>query len=91
MVSHKHHEQSYSDLTSNFQGLFYTKNSEGAPYGSGGGSVQPEQTVVYEWSVPVDFAPAEGDPNCINQAYYSAVDPVRDTSSGLIGRFMNIK
>ena len=65
--------------------MFYDKDSEGAPYGSTGGAVQPGQTQWYTWSVPADFAPAEGDPECINQAYYSAVDPARDTNSGLIG------
>ncbi|KAK7110957.1 hephaestin-like protein [Littorina saxatilis] len=68
------------------QGLFYKKNSEGTIYGAyRDGAVQPGETKIYEWSVPVDFAPAEGDSDCINQAYYSAVDPVRDTNSGLIG------
>ncbi|KAK7486237.1 hypothetical protein BaRGS_00022560, partial [Batillaria attramentaria] len=67
------------------QGLFYDKNSEGAPYAGGGGAVEPGSETVYTWTVPVDFAPAEGDPSCITQAYYSAVDPVRDTNSGLIG------
>lgn len=67
------------------QGLYYDKKSEGSPYAGSGQAVQPGETVVYEWSVPLDYAPAEGDPNCINQAYYSAVDPVKDTNSGLIG------
>ncbi|XP_076461304.1 hephaestin-like protein isoform X2 [Babylonia areolata] len=67
------------------QGLFYTKDSEGSPYAGGPGGVGPGQTVTYKWSVPLDFAPAEGDPACINHAYYSAVDPVKDTNSGLIG------
>ncbi|KAL8587047.1 hypothetical protein ACOMHN_023437 [Nucella lapillus] len=68
------------------QGLLYTKASEGSPYGGHGGrGVAPGDTVVYHWSVPLDFAPAEGDPACISQAYYSAVDPVKDTNSGLIG------
>ena len=69
-----------------FQGLFYDKDSEGAVYVASDGAVQPGETKWYHWSVPADFAPAEGDPDCINQAYYSAVDPVKDTNSGLIGK-----
>ena len=69
-----------------FQGVLYDKNSEGVPYGGRDGAVQPGETKWYYWSVPADFAPAEGDPDCINQAYYSAVDPVKDTNSGLIGK-----
>ena len=69
----------------NFQGLFYEKDSEGAMYVASNGAVQPGETVWYKWTVPADFAPAEGDPSCINQAYYSAIDPAKDTNSGLIG------
>ncbi|XP_025095314.1 hephaestin-like protein [Pomacea canaliculata] len=73
------------------QGLFYNKSYEGLAYGSNpqitstSRGVNPGETVTYVWSVPLDYAPATGDPNCIIQAYYSGVDPQRDTNSGLAG------
>lgn len=75
------------------QGLFYNKSNEGLSYGSNpqhtsaSQGVNPGETVKYEWSVPLDYAPATGDPNCIVQAYYSAVNPPKDTNSGLLGDF----
>uniref|UniRef100_A0A8B9HAB5 ferroxidase n=1 Tax=Astyanax mexicanus TaxID=7994 RepID=A0A8B9HAB5_ASTMX len=35
--------------------------------------------------------PAAGDPDCISYLYYSAVDPIRDTNSGLVGPLLICK
>ncbi|XP_061096678.1 ceruloplasmin [Conger conger] len=47
--------------------------------------VQPGTAFTYEWVVPKDGGPVEGDADCITRLYYSAVDSVKDTSSGLVG------
>lgn len=47
--------------------------------------VSPGTTFTYEWDVPEDVGPTEQDPDCLTWLYYSAVDAVRDTSSGLVG------
>ncbi|XP_040469618.1 ceruloplasmin isoform X2 [Falco naumanni] len=73
-------------------GVSYRKSDEGALYGAasrGTGSpashVSPGATFVYEWNVPEDVGPTDQDPDCLTWLYYSAVDAVRDTSSGLVG------
>jgi len=35
--------------------------------------------------VPIGAGPTEGEPDCLTYLYYSAVDPVKDTNSGLAG------
>uniref|UniRef100_A0A673KXS9 Hephaestin n=1 Tax=Sinocyclocheilus rhinocerous TaxID=307959 RepID=A0A673KXS9_9TELE len=45
----------------------------------------------YEWLVPKDGGPTEKDPDCITYLYYSAVDPIRDTNSGLVGPLLICK
>uniref|UniRef100_A0A4W6F7G3 Hephaestin n=1 Tax=Lates calcarifer TaxID=8187 RepID=A0A4W6F7G3_LATCA len=40
---------------------------------------------TYEWTVPVDAGPVQGEADCLSYLYYSGVDPVKDTSSGLVG------
>lgn len=47
--------------------------------------VSPGTTFTYEWDVPEDVGPTDQDPDCLTWLYYSAVDAVRDTSSGLVG------
>ncbi|XP_067085759.1 ceruloplasmin [Osmerus mordax] len=53
--------------------------------------VQPGTTYTYEWVVPKGGGPVETDADCITYLYYSAVDPVRDTSSGLVGPLLVCK
>uniref|UniRef100_A0A8C3UA82 Plastocyanin-like domain-containing protein n=1 Tax=Catharus ustulatus TaxID=91951 RepID=A0A8C3UA82_CATUS len=53
--------------------------------GSPASHVSPGTTFTYEWDVPEDVGPTEQDPDCLTWLYYSAVDAVRDTSSGLVG------
>lgn len=47
--------------------------------------VRPGTVHTYVWRVPVGAGPVRGDPDCLTYLYYSGVDPVRDTSSGLVG------
>ncbi|XP_051521589.1 hephaestin-like protein 1a isoform X2 [Myxocyprinus asiaticus] len=68
-------------------GLQYEKAYEGAMYQDGtqkdGASVAPGEKFTYHWRVTE--GPSDSDPPCLSYLYYSAVDPVRDTNSGLIG------
>ena len=70
------------------EGLYTTKLDEGAVYGSDEDSdsaVSPQQTRVYTWHVPASRAPADGDRACMESMYYSSVNRVSDTNSGLVG------
>lgn len=53
--------------------------------------VRPGTTYKYEWVVPKDGGPTENDPDCITYFYYSAVDPIKDTNSGLVGPLLICK
>ncbi|KAK2881550.1 hypothetical protein Q8A67_018818 [Cirrhinus molitorella] len=68
-------------------GLHYEKAYEGAKYQDGtqksGASVAPGEKFIYRWRVIE--GPSSSDPPCLSFLYYSAVDPVRDTNSGLFG------
>uniref|UniRef100_A0A8D0EZH6 Plastocyanin-like domain-containing protein n=1 Tax=Strix occidentalis caurina TaxID=311401 RepID=A0A8D0EZH6_STROC len=71
-------------------GVSYHKSNEGASYGAASrgapaGRSLPGATFTYEWNVPEDVGPTDQDPDCLTWLYYSAVDAVRDTSSGLVG------
>ncbi|KAG9351427.1 hypothetical protein JZ751_022677, partial [Albula glossodonta] len=46
---------------------------------------QPGGTQQYVWDIPERSGPGVSDPNCISFAYYSSVDFVKDTASGLLG------
>ena len=48
--------------------------------------VQPGTVHTYEWLVPIGAGPTDGDgADCLTYLYYSGVDPVKDTNSGLAG------
>ncbi|XP_028299924.1 ceruloplasmin [Gouania willdenowi] len=47
--------------------------------------VKPGMVHTYEWMVPIGAGPVNGEADCLTYLYYSAVDPVRDTNSGLVG------
>lgn len=71
-------------------GVLYDKMNEGASYqdnarSSNGDAVQPGETYNYHWYVPPRSGPSVNDPNCIPWIYYSSVESVNDTNSGLIG------
>ncbi|KAL4630784.1 ceruloplasmin [Arapaima gigas] len=53
--------------------------------------VLPGSTHTYEWVVPRESGPVEDDPDCVTQLYYSAVDPIKDTNSGLVGSLLICK
>ncbi|KAK6486511.1 ferroxidase HEPHL1 isoform X1 [Huso huso] len=68
-------------------GVQYSKGSEGTNYIDGfekpGSHVQPNEIFTYRWTVTE--GPSQSDPDCLSYLYYSAVDPVQDTNSGLVG------
>lgn len=57
-----------------FKGLF--KN---------GVSVAPLHNFTYRWTVPKHVGPTASDPPCLTWMYSSAVNPIKDPSSGLVG------
>lgn len=68
-------------------GVFYNKDSEGAPYGgnSNGGTVAPGGTHTYTWGVPERAGPGPADGSSVLWMYHSHTDEIKDTYSGLIG------
>lgn len=73
-------------------GVFYRKDSEGAPYadGTSGGDkkddgVPPGQTHVYTWEVPERAGPGPQDPSSMVWLYHSHAMDLKDVESGLIG------
>nr|XP_033813684.1 ceruloplasmin [Geotrypetes seraphini] len=75
-------------------GVSYSKNSEGMPYHTNvlhkaptppSSHVNPGDTFTYEWNVPESVGPASEDPDCLTWLYFSSVDPIKDTNSGLVG------
>lgn len=73
-------------------GVFYTKESEGAPYAGGpgerdleGNAVPPGHTHVYVWPVPERAGPASGDGKSILWMYHSHIHEEEDLSTGLLG------
>ncbi|RXN25751.1 hephaestin 1 [Labeo rohita] len=81
------HNRATRDYSIQPHGLHYEKAYEGAKYQDGtqkpGVSVAPGEKFVYRWRVIE--GPSSSDPACLSYLYYSAVDPVRDTNSGLFG------
>lgn len=77
------------------QGLRYAKAYEGQLYQDGdtstGDEVPPGQTFTYYWEVPQSSGPTVTGPNCVGSIYHSAVDPVKDTYSGLVGTLVICK
>lgn len=47
--------------------------------------LRPGMVHTYEWTVPVGAGPVQGEADCLTYLYYSGVDPVKDTNSGLVG------
>ena len=47
--------------------------------------VLPGETRTFKWFVPSESAPGAKDGACITWSYYSAVDTIKDTNTGLIG------
>jgi len=71
-------------------GVFYGKDSEGAPYDDDDGvttgdAVPPGATHVYVWPVPERAGPGPRDGSSILWMYHSHVDEPKDANTGLIG------
>ncbi len=73
-------------------GVFYNKDSEGAPYNDGtfgaekaDDAVPPGGTHDYVWPVPERAGPGPTDPSSILWMYHSHVDEPGDTNAGLVG------
>ncbi|MFI5311297.1 MAG: multicopper oxidase domain-containing protein [Gemmatimonadales bacterium] len=73
-------------------GVFYNKDSEGAPYqdGTNGAdkaddAVPPGATHMYTWLVPERAGPGPMDPSSVIWMYHSHSDEIKDVNSGLIG------
>lgn len=47
--------------------------------------VRPGTTHTYEWTIPIGAGPVQGEADCLTYLYYSGVNPVKDTNSGLVG------
>ena len=73
-------------------GVFYAKDSEGAPYNDGTSgadkhddAVAPGDQHVYTWLVPERAGPGPADGNSVMWMYHSHVDEASDVNSGLMG------
>nr|XP_003218241.1 PREDICTED: ceruloplasmin [Anolis carolinensis] len=73
-------------------GLSFSKDNEGSFFNTSSGGntrpsshVNPGDTFYYEWEVPETVGPTPEDPDCLTRMYYSASDPIKDTSAGLVG------
>jgi FtsP/CotA-like multicopper oxidase with cupredoxin domain len=73
-------------------GVFYAKDSEGAPYADGTSgadkaddAVLPGQRHTYDWQVPERAGPGPMDGSSVLWMYHSHVDEPSDTNAGLIG------
>ncbi|XP_042313911.1 ceruloplasmin isoform X3 [Sceloporus undulatus] len=73
-------------------GLSFSKDNEGSFFSTNSGGsarpsshVNPGNTFIYEWEVPEAVGPTPEDPDCLTRMYYSASDPIKDTSAGLVG------
>jgi hephaestin len=73
-------------------GVFYEKDSEGAPYNDGTSgadktddSVPKGGTHVYHWNVPPRAGPGSRDGSSVMWMYHSHTDEILDTYSGLMG------
>ncbi|KAL9973398.1 hypothetical protein ACROYT_G019854 [Oculina patagonica] len=79
-------------------GVFFNKSNEGALYQDGtygaqkaDDVVRPGQIYTYRWTVPEEVGPTKNDAQCVTWLYYSSVDPVKDTYSGLLGPLLTCK
>lgn len=73
-------------------GVFYDKDSEGAPYNDTASgldrsddSVASGEVVILKWPVPERAGPGPNDPSSILWMYHSHVDESGDTNAGLVG------
>lgn len=76
-------------------GVFYNKDSEGAPYDDGTSgtdkaddAVPPGGTHTYIWEVPERAGPGPNDPSSLVWLYHSHTNEAKDVESGLIGAIL---
>ncbi|TKC35628.1 hypothetical protein EI555_007128, partial [Monodon monoceros] len=43
------------------------------------------EVLTYQWNIPERSGPGPNDSTCVSWIYYSAVDPIKDMYSGLVG------
>nr|KAF6435569.1 hephaestin [Rousettus aegyptiacus] len=76
-------------------GVFYEKDYEGTVYNDDsshpGLVAKPFEKITYRWTVPPHAGPTAQDPSCLTWMYFSAVDPIKDTNSGLVGPLLVCK
>ena len=73
-------------------GILTNKTDEGYGYKDGTSgdakrddAVSPSGVHTYRWHLPTFSAPTYNDAYCMSLVYHSAVDPMRDVNSGLVG------
>ncbi|KAK3576332.1 hypothetical protein CHS0354_039739 [Potamilus streckersoni] len=71
-------------------GVLYTKDNEGVGYQDNStshsdDSVAPGSTYTYTWDVPNRAGPTTTAGNSVVWPYYSHIEPVKDTNTGLFG------
>uniref|UniRef100_A0A673CHY6 Ceruloplasmin n=1 Tax=Sphaeramia orbicularis TaxID=375764 RepID=A0A673CHY6_9TELE len=72
-------------------GTLYHNELEGIVTPPPAALVRPGTVHTYEWTVPVGAGPVQGEADCLTYLYYSAVDAVKDTNSGLVGPLLICK
>ncbi|XP_075814874.1 hephaestin isoform X7 [Microtus pennsylvanicus] len=48
-------------------------------------AAEPGEVLTYQWNIPERSGPGPGDSACVSWIYYSAVEPIKDMYSGLVG------
>ncbi|XP_010349974.1 hephaestin isoform X1 [Saimiri boliviensis] len=48
-------------------------------------AAEPGEVLTYQWNIPERSGPGPNDSACVSWIYYSAVDPIKDMYSGLVG------
>lgn len=71
---------------------FFSKQDEGSPYKDNttgadlvDNAIAPGKIHNYVWEVPARAGPGPNDTDCLTWGYYSDVNPVKDTNTGLVG------
>ena len=69
-----------------------SKQNEGSDYNDGTSGASKSDNAIesgkqfkYIWQVPERAGPGTNGPRCTTWAYYSDVNPIKDTNSGLVG------
>ena len=72
--------------------LHWSKQDEGSQYKDNttgadtvDNAIAPGKIYNYVWKVPERAGPGPNDTRCLTWGYFSDVDPIRDTNTGLVG------